>query len=75
MSPNDLLSEFKQLLGRQAPDGASETRALLNALMTRFNLVSREEFDAQTAVLARTRAKLEQLQRELEQLQKANTNP
>lgn len=75
MLPNDLLNEFRQLLGRRAPEGASEAKALLNAFMTRFNLVSREEFDAQSAVLARTRAKLEQLQAQLDALQQAHNKP
>lgn len=65
MLPHELLNEFKQALNTGAPAGASEARALLNSLMTRFNLVSREEFDAQTAVLARTRAKLEKMEAEL----------
>lgn len=65
MLPHELLNEFKQALNARAPAGDSEVRALLNSLMTRFNLVSREEFDAQTAVLARTRAKLEKMEAEL----------
>lgn len=42
--------------------------ALLQGAFRRMELVTREEFDAQSAVLARTRIKLEQLQQQLEQL-------
>ncbi|MBB3169937.1 accessory factor UbiK family protein [Simiduia aestuariiviva] len=75
MLPNELLEEFRQLLGARVPAGSSEAKALLNTLMTRFNLVSREEFDAQTAVLARTRAKLEALEAQLDALQKGQPKP
>jgi BMFP domain-containing protein YqiC len=37
-----------------------------------MNLVTREEFDAQTALLARTRMKLETLERSLEALEAAD---
>lgn len=69
MQPQDLLKDIRALLNEHAPKGASETKALMSALMTKLNLVSREEFDAQKAVLARTRAKLEALEAQLAQLQ------
>lgn len=37
-------------------------RATLQAAFARMELVTREEFDVQTAVLARTRARLEELE-------------
>ena len=40
----------------------------LSVLVDQLDLVSREEFDAQTKVLARTREKLEDLERRLEKL-------
>jgi len=43
-------------------------RSLLQSTLTRMNLVTREEFDVQCAVLQRTREKLEQLEKQLEQL-------
>ncbi len=50
-----------------------ELRALLNAsfssMLTRMNLVSREEFDAQAAQLARAREKLEALEARLASLE------
>ncbi|WP_417226663.1 accessory factor UbiK family protein [Amphritea sp.] len=46
-----------------------QLHALLQGAFNRMDLVTREEFDAQSAVLARSRAKLEQLQSEIERLE------
>lgn len=46
-----------------------QINALLQGAFRRMELVTRDEFDAQSAVLARTRIKLEQLQQQLEQLE------
>lgn len=50
-----------------------ELRALLgasfNSMLSRMNLVSREEFDAQAALLARAREKLEALEARLSALE------
>ena len=43
--------------------------SILQASLGKMNLVTREEFDAQVQVLARTRAKLEALAAELDQLE------
>lgn len=45
-----------------------ELHTALQAALARLDLVTREEFDAQNAVLQRTRQKLEQLEQELEKL-------
>lgn len=42
--------------------------AAMEASLARMNLVTREEFDAQSALLQRTRIKLESLEKELEEL-------
>ena len=42
-----------------------ELHLALQAVLGRLDLVTREEFDAQAAVLARTRQKLEELERQL----------
>jgi ubiquinone biosynthesis accessory factor UbiK len=50
---------------------------MLQNLLNQMNLVSREEFDAQTAVLLRTRLKLEELEKklvELDQQKKSSDN-
>ncbi|MBR9866022.1 accessory factor UbiK family protein [uncultured Amphritea sp.] len=46
-----------------------QVSALLQSAFRRMDLVTRDEFDAQSAVLARSRAKLEQLQSEIERLE------
>ncbi len=43
---------------------------MLQVAFSHLDLVTREEFDVQTKVLARTREKLEHLQTQLEQIQK-----
>ena len=45
--------------------------ALIASFLARHNVITREEFDAQTAVLLRTREKLEQLESQLGELQSA----
>jgi BMFP domain-containing protein YqiC len=44
---------------------------LLQSGLERMELVSREEFDLQRAVLERTRGKLEQMEARLSELEKA----
>lgn len=44
-------------------------RATLEAGLNRLELVTREEFDVQAAVLARTRAKLDAMERRLAELE------
>ena len=46
-------------------------RSLLQAGLGKMDLVTREEFDLQVAVLARTREKLEALERRLAELEAA----
>ena len=43
-------------------------KSLLQSTLTRLDVVSREEFDAQTAVLQRTRERLEALEKQIEAL-------
>ena len=45
-------------------------RAILRANLERFDLVSRERFDAQSELLARTQDKLEALEQRLAELEK-----
>jgi hypothetical protein len=48
-------------------------RAALEAALRRMNLVSREEFEIQQAVLQRTREKLEALQKRVDELENPGT--
>jgi ubiquinone biosynthesis accessory factor UbiK len=49
-------------------DLESNFRAVLRASLTKLDLVSRDEFDAQMRVLERTRARLEELERRVASL-------
>ncbi len=72
-----LLEEFSQKLEALIPPGMealrqevrSNARSLLQATLARMEVVTREEFDAQKAVLARTREKLEALEQRLKALE------
>jgi BMFP domain-containing protein YqiC len=44
-------------------------KSVLQSGLTRFDLVTREEFDVQAAVLRRTREKLEQIETRLRELE------
>ncbi|HJX17688.1 MAG TPA: accessory factor UbiK family protein [Acidiferrobacterales bacterium] len=63
-------------LRRAVPGGLAEEveknlRAALTAAFARLNLVTREELEVQAAVLARTRARLEELEKQVAELEKA----
>ena len=51
-------------------DAENAMRAALEAAIRRMNLVTREEFDIQSAVLQRTREKLDALETRLDALEK-----
>jgi ubiquinone biosynthesis accessory factor UbiK len=54
-----------------ARDIENNLRAMLAAQFARLNLVTREEFDVQSAVLARTREKLTRLEAKLAELERS----
>ena len=60
---NDKVTQFEQ----NAP-GASQLKTVLESTLRKLNLVTREEFDAQQAVLLRTREKLEALEKQIDAL-------
>ena len=72
---DDLASKLTDAI----PEGARElqmdmeknARTLLSNTLDRLDLVTREEFDVQKAVLARTRAKVEALEKQVAALEKA----
>ena len=71
---NDLTDKLSELLPDSIKimqnDAQKNIRAILESALSNMQLVSREEFDVQTALLARTQEKLLQLEKLLEQLQK-----
>jgi len=73
----ELLSNIQQKateFSQSEDKGASQLRAIIEASLRKLNLVTREEFDAQQAVLQRTREKLESLEQQLDTLVKAQNN-
>lgn len=72
-----MLDELSQRLGAMLPPSVGEARAdlqknfraALQAGLTRLDLVTREEFEVQQAVLLRTREKLEVLEVRLAQME------
>ena len=56
-----------------AADLQKNLKALLTQQFARLELVTREEFDTQSKVLARTRAKLDELERRLAELEQRKT--
>lgn len=86
MSNADLLKNLVKELSNILPtqfdaikkDFESQCHRVLNQAFSKLNLVTREEFDAQAKVLARTRKKLETLEKQLhqwEQVVKHKSNP
>ncbi len=52
-------------------NSVSALKAILEARLKQLNLVTREEFDAQSAVLKRTREKLEALELTVKELEES----
>lgn len=71
---NDLADKLGEAL-KQSPakDIEHNLKAGLASMLGKLDMVSREEFDVQTEVLARTREKLAQLEARLAELEKQQT--
>jgi BMFP domain-containing protein YqiC len=68
---DELGAKIKEMLASSpARDIEKNLRAMLAATFARLDLVTREEFDVQSEVLARTREKLTQLEAKLAELEK-----
>jgi BMFP domain-containing protein YqiC len=75
---NDSLSDLASKLADSVPEGLrtmrkdleENFRSVLAAGLGKLDLVTREEFEVQEAVLARTREKLEALEKRLEEHEK-----
>ena len=67
---DDLAARLADLAARgPGPELEKNARALLTGFCARLDFVSREEFEVQREVLARTRAKLEALEARLAELE------
>jgi BMFP domain-containing protein YqiC len=76
---NRLSDKISQLLPsglQQAKsDFEAQIKTLLQQQLAQFDFVSREEFDIQSRVLQRTRSRLEELEKKLDQLEQTLPNP
>ncbi|MDK8262710.1 BMFP domain-containing protein YqiC [Pseudomonas sp. SORGH_AS199] len=74
---DSLTQQASRLFGQDSPlpkaEIESQFKALLQGALSKLDVVSRDEFDAQMAVLARTRARLEALEARLTELEKPLT--
>ncbi len=77
LSPQELFSVIQEQVNQVLPDAtksaqedlSANLKMLVSGIIGRLDLVSREEFDAQQAVLLRTREKLEALEKEVAELE------
>ena len=71
---NQLAEQLRSLLPAAATQAHEEIRqslkVFLESTLTKMNLVTREEFDAQSALLVRTREKLDRLEALIAELEK-----
>lgn len=68
--PWEILQQVGELVGgaRAREEVDKNVRSLAQSALSRLDVVSREEFDAQTEILKRTRSKVVALEAELEEL-------
>lgn len=77
-APHEFFAQLQDQVGRVVPDMAraaredfeQHARAAVSSALARLDLVTREEFDAQSAVLQRTREKVDALERQVAELEK-----
>jgi ubiquinone biosynthesis accessory factor UbiK len=66
----DINARISQIIADSpAKDIEKNVRALMSAAFSKMDLVTREEFDVQVELLRRTRAKLDELERRLAELE------
>lgn len=72
---NEVVNKLGEVL-KQSPakDIENNIKAGLTSMLTKLDMVSCEEFDVQSAVLARTREKLALLEARLSELEKKSNN-
>jgi len=77
--PQDIFSQLQGRFGQFVPDMAraakddfeAQARASVTSVLSRLELVTREEFDAQQAVLLKTRAMVEALEARVTELEQS----
>jgi BMFP domain-containing protein YqiC len=78
MQVNQFLKELTERLGNALPehlqtlkqDWEKNAQGILSAAFNKLEIITREEFDAQTKVLARTRQKISALETQVAELEK-----
>lgn len=63
------------LANSPAKDIEKNAKAMMSGVFSKLDLVTREEFDVQAQVLARTREKLKELEARVEALERARPAP
>jgi hypothetical protein len=77
LNPQELFNVIQEQVSQILPDAtksaqedmASHIKLLVSGVISKLDLVSRDEFDAQQAVLERTRSRLEQLEKDFADLE------
>ena len=78
LNPQQLFNTIHEQVSQILPDASkaaqddfsAQLKILVSGIIAKLDLVSREEFDAQQAVLERTRSKVEQLEKAISELEK-----
>lgn len=81
LNPQQILNTIHEQVSQILPDASksaqedfsAQLKILVSGIISKLDLVSRDEFDAQQAVLERTRAKVEQLEKEIAKLETNST--
>ncbi|MBK1874033.1 MULTISPECIES: accessory factor UbiK family protein [unclassified Marinobacter] len=77
--PQDIFAQLQGQFGQFVPDMAraarddfeTQARAAVTSVLSRLELVTRDEFDAQQAVLMKTREMVEALEKRVAELEKS----
>ncbi|GAB6071336.1 accessory factor UbiK family protein [Thiomicrorhabdus hydrogeniphila] len=76
LNPSQLESMAKKIadiipegFGEMPSNMQTQVKSVLSSAFDKMDLVTREEFDVQTGVLMKTRAKLEQLEKQVAELE------
>ncbi|UZE95951.1 accessory factor UbiK family protein [Alkalimarinus alittae] len=78
LTPQQILSSIHEQVGQFIPDVAksaqddlhNHVKMVVSSVLSKLDLVTREEFETQQAVLHRTRAMLETLEKQVSELEK-----
>ena len=80
LNPSQLESVAKKIaevipegMGQVPDELQNQIKAALSRALSNMDLVTREEFDIQTGVLQKTRAKLEALEKQVAELEKSSS--